>query len=196
MAILPQVPGLEVVLCMNNERIKEYDRSPETLESDIFGSTNQIPSHHCYIASEADSPYFIECIISGPLNFPKDADVLIFDVWIDGQLFVTEILRQRNLNHSGEHVVKLDSRPCKIGRQSYFQSLKFEDLLPDEEADFELMDRDPKRSQSIGQIIVKVWYGKQDAMSYNDKLNEPLRPLDKTLFKNVIINNEDVTHGT
>lgn len=58
------------------------------------------------------------------------------------------------------------------------------------------MDRDPKRRESLGQIIVEVWYGKQHLMTKKDTLNEPLRPLSKALFKDVIIGNGDVTHGT
>uniref|UniRef100_A0A0C4DIM9 Uncharacterized protein n=1 Tax=Fusarium oxysporum (strain Fo5176) TaxID=660025 RepID=A0A0C4DIM9_FUSOF len=155
MAILSQVPAIEVILRMNNERMKEYRRSPEMLDSAMSGSANQVPSYHCYIASEAGRPYFIECTISSLCNFPKDVDALIFDVSVDGQLFATEI-----------------------------------------EADCELMDRDPKRRESLGQIIVEVWYGKQHLMTKKDTLNEPLRPLSKALFKDVIIGNGDVTHGT
>ncbi|KAM5528025.1 hypothetical protein FOXYSP1_19294 [Fusarium oxysporum f. sp. phaseoli] len=196
MAILSQVPAIEVILRMNNERMKEYRRSPEMLDSAMSGSANQVPSYHCYIASEAGRPYFIECTISSLCNFPKDVDALIFDVSVDGQLFATEIVRQRDLNHSDQHVVKIDSRYCIIRGQSYLQSLKFGVLAPDEEADCELMDRDPKRRESLGQIIVEVWYGKQHLMTKKDTLNEPLRPLSKALFKDVIIGNGDVTHGT
>ncbi|PCD21290.1 hypothetical protein AU210_016256 [Fusarium oxysporum f. sp. radicis-cucumerinum] len=196
MAILSQVPGIEVFLRINNERMNEYRCSPEMLNSTMSGSANHVPSYHCYIASEADKPYCIECVISSPWNFPKDVDALIFDVSVDGQLFATGIVRQQDLNHSDQHVVKVESRHCNIGGQSYLQSLKFGALVPDEEADCDMTDRDPKRSESMGQIIVEVWYGKQGPMTKEDTLNEPLRPLSKALFKNVIIGNGDVTHGT
>ncbi|KAF5234163.1 hypothetical protein FANTH_12265 [Fusarium anthophilum] len=170
MAILSQVPGIEVVLRMNNERMKEYRRSPEMSDSAVSESANQVPSDHCYIASEAGKSYFIECTISSPWNFPKGVDALIFDVSVDGQLFATKVW------HS--------------------QSLRFGDLVPDEEADGDMMDRDPTRPASIGQIKVKVWYGKQGLVTKEVTSNEPLRALSKAVFKNVIISNGDVTHGT
>ncbi|SCO54924.1 uncharacterized protein FFNC_15690 [Fusarium fujikuroi] len=58
------------------------------------------------------------------------------------------------------------------------------------------MDPDPKRRESMGQIKVEVWYGKQHLMIKKYALNGPLRPLSKAIFKDLIIGNEDITHGT
>ncbi|KAF5665431.1 hypothetical protein FHETE_6646 [Fusarium heterosporum] len=95
MAILSQVPGIEVVLRMNNERMTEYRCSPQMLDSAVSESANQVPSYHCYVASEAGKPYFIECAISRPRGVPGDLDALIFDVSVDGQLFATKIVVNR-----------------------------------------------------------------------------------------------------
>ncbi|KAF9765083.1 hypothetical protein IL306_002694 [Fusarium sp. DS 682] len=199
MAILPAIPGISIVILVDDEPAQEYQ--PPSLPTPIDSTERQnLPKARCFIESRAGSPYKIRYRVSPLFSFPDGTDVLVFSVFVDGKPFSTpcvskEKLHGRDHDHNGE--ISYCQRDLPDGSSESY-GLAFEDLTLMEEVDCGTIHTDIQRIKTLGAIQVVVQIAKRATQqTVGHSLDDDKRNVSLAFsHKKLILNGHGQSHGT
>ncbi|KAF8860162.1 hypothetical protein BDZ45DRAFT_724711 [Acephala macrosclerotiorum] len=167
MAILADLPGIEVVVVAGGIALEEFEDEEDP------GTTKATCS---YIESVADQEFGIKYIVQRPHEF--DCDMLGFQFYVDGSRLVSKALpRKWYEEHYHFHeffvtgVTTADGK-TKQGKLRPFRFSKIETTLDDDA--YTRVERDMDRMAKVGSIEVKLWRMKQgEKVAWKNSKNTP-----------------------
>lgn len=199
MAIIADLPGLEVNVCIDETSLEEFDdkgeeeeeESPQPQQADATKSISK------YIKSVADQEFVIKWSAQDP--FKVDSPRLSFDVVVDGKGLVSRSFGRNMfsdgvtegfvkgveyLNEGGQGM-RLPFQFSKVKTSKFIYVYSFGRQPPltvialDEDA-YRNVDRDMERMAKTGSIVIKVW-------RCGDGTSKPLNALVNELQRNAEI---------
>ncbi|CVL09007.1 uncharacterized protein FMAN_14284 [Fusarium mangiferae] len=177
MATLPANPHIAVAVVIDGRRAQEY-QPPWLLSPPESNRRHGLPIAKCYIESQSQKAFKIQCRVSPRFSFPPDTDLLLVSVFVDGHFFDSRAFPKTELGCIEEigHRQRDPTDPS-----SGWYNMTFQKLTSVEDADQKTINADSQRIKTVGIIRVVVGVAKSVTRSpkaprFDDgKRHEPLR---------------------
>ncbi|GAB0141548.1 hypothetical protein EsHS_00002137 [Epichloe bromicola] len=191
MAVLTQIPEIDVSVHVNGQPAKEY---PSPCQDDDHTVTiPDPPSHECYIESKSGQTYTVEVTISPELKLPGKRDLCIY-LFVDGKFITGRVREHRDSFHS-RHISLIG--PTMLSPRSKLhrtQKLTFSPVTTVEETSQAKIKRDARISADLGTIVVDVKtctvIGKAPVSAQNYEQEEKFTLAEKSM------KGRELSHGT
>ncbi|KAG6029805.1 hypothetical protein E4U41_000274 [Claviceps citrina] len=155
MAVLTQIPEINVSVHVNGRPAKEYP--PPDQHGDHTPSNPALFTHECYIESQSAQQYTVEVLVAPEYKFGA-TEGLLCDLSVDGRrvratiLQPTNCYQRRPLRHSFIGPLRLST----TSRRAIEEKMTFSPVTTVEEASKTTLERDAKVVADLGVIILAV----------------------------------------
>lgn len=171
MAVQPDLPGIEVIVCVDDIPLKEFEDDEEERQLGSGGPTKKVSK---YIESVADQEFTVKYFVRHP--FKLDSPMLGGDVLVDGKRVAQKVLSKKTYDGDFEQIVDgVEDKDEQSGRM-VFRSFRFSKVetsrswpvirLPssnllvikalDDDA-YARVEKDTKRMADVGSISIQIW---------------------------------------
>ncbi|KAI0115766.1 hypothetical protein GGR51DRAFT_575599 [Nemania sp. FL0031] len=152
MAVLDEVPGIEVTIQINGQNVTEYD-SPQALESDHHDLDSGCPTISKYVEAIDDTEFSIKVTVDDDIYAWENIDhVLLATVEIDGIWVNSRFLQL------GEKtwVIQGSEWYSEESQQWYVEKVKFSAIKTEDNCDAEQIKKDIETVKNTGLIHVEL----------------------------------------
>lgn len=136
MAILDSLPGIEVMICVDDEPLREYEEPEDEIvleEPSELDEESEVAKHQRSVTvkrlveSTAGKFYTIRCIIKDPYRFDGACTHLSLRANVDGtSLFIgSTISKEKFIKQGSKSLRMIEGSCCRVGEQDLLQRFRF-----------------------------------------------------------------------
>ncbi|KAF7939035.1 uncharacterized protein EAE98_001371 [Botrytis deweyae] len=172
MAVLEDVRGIEVTVCVDKQALQEYDdNEPECVSAEAGGYDKATKTVSKYIESTTGNLFYVNLEISKAYKF--DSPNISFHVFVDGMKVCSKNCGKKDAPLTKE--VKGVRDELENGK-FFLMPLKFSDIITTtDDSKLASIKEDATRLSGVGEIVVKVHRRGEKIRSKNQskRLNAP-----------------------